>query len=374
MSRRRCSAQPWLVEVVAVEVRHVQVVGRLDAGEQVVVEAVVAGEREPRPEERGDEPRVAHDRAVFGLDEDPGVAERRRSHHRPYTYRDAPVPPRRAITRRAGRCTADRRGTRARSTPNRPSSAARSEVPGRRTTRPARRASPAPAPARSVSVWQRPTSCRRQVSRCRRSTSWCLVRPAARAGGAAAALRGVRPAGRLARRGCRDRGRADVALERSGGRARLGRRSPQERRDVVARRDDGDDVPPLARLLGELGGQRRGLERRDADGVELVHGCDDNNPPIHLVTRVSTSAAPCGPSNATAPSRSATRRWAAATVPSSWVATTIAAPRRCARSSNSSSALRPARSRPDERLVDEQQLERADEGERRSPPSGAARG
>ena len=46
----------------------------------------------------------------------------------------------------------------------------------------------------------------------------------------------------------------------------------QERRDVAARRHDGDDVPALARLLGELGGERGRLVGRDADGVELVHG------------------------------------------------------------------------------------------------------
>ena len=51
------------VEVVAVEVGDVQVVRVLDGGPHVVRELVVAGEHEPRAEERGDEPRVAHDRA-----------------------------------------------------------------------------------------------------------------------------------------------------------------------------------------------------------------------------------------------------------------------------------------------------------------------
>ena len=55
-------AQPRLVVVVAVEVRDVEEVGVLDAFEQVVVELVVAGEDEPRPEERRDEPGVAEDR------------------------------------------------------------------------------------------------------------------------------------------------------------------------------------------------------------------------------------------------------------------------------------------------------------------------
>ena len=57
-------AQPRLVEVVAVEVRDVEVVGVLDARQQVVVELVVAREHEPRAEERRHEPRVAEDRAV----------------------------------------------------------------------------------------------------------------------------------------------------------------------------------------------------------------------------------------------------------------------------------------------------------------------
>ena len=83
-------AQPRLVPVVAVEVGDVEVVGAVDARQQVVVELVVAGEREPRAEERRHEPRVAQDRAVLGLDEDPGVAERRGAHHRPPTLPAGP--------------------------------------------------------------------------------------------------------------------------------------------------------------------------------------------------------------------------------------------------------------------------------------------
>ena len=40
------------------------------------------GKGNQEPKKAGTEPRVADDRAVVGLDEDPGVAERRRSHHR----------------------------------------------------------------------------------------------------------------------------------------------------------------------------------------------------------------------------------------------------------------------------------------------------
>ena len=73
-------AQPRLVPVVAVEVRDVEVVGGFDAGEQVVVETVVAGEGEPRTEERRLEPRVAQHRAVGGLDQDPGMTDRGGKH------------------------------------------------------------------------------------------------------------------------------------------------------------------------------------------------------------------------------------------------------------------------------------------------------
>ena len=74
--------EPDLVEVIAVEVRDVEVVGGADLLEQLVAELVVAREDEPRPEEGGHEPRVADDRAVGRLDEDPGLAERRGAHQR----------------------------------------------------------------------------------------------------------------------------------------------------------------------------------------------------------------------------------------------------------------------------------------------------
>ena len=64
------------------------------------------------------------------------------------------------------------------------------------------------------------------------------------------------------------------------------------------------------------------------------------------------------------PSRRATTRSASLTVVSSWVATSSAAPSPWARRNSSSSASRPGAVEADERLVDEQQLERADEGER----------
>ena len=79
---RQVLAQPRLVPVIAVEVGDVQEVGRLDARQQVVVELVVAREREPGAEERRDEPRVAHDRAAVRLDQDPGVPDGGRPHGR----------------------------------------------------------------------------------------------------------------------------------------------------------------------------------------------------------------------------------------------------------------------------------------------------
>ena len=69
--------EPRLVEVIAMEVRDVQVVGVADLLVQLVAEPVVAREHEPRPEEGRYEPWVAHDRPVGRLDEDAGLAERR---------------------------------------------------------------------------------------------------------------------------------------------------------------------------------------------------------------------------------------------------------------------------------------------------------
>ena len=82
MSRRRCVGQPGCVVVVTVQVRDVQEVGPLDAFEQVVGQLVVAGEREPRTEERRHEPGIAQDRDPAGLDQDAGVADRGRTHVR----------------------------------------------------------------------------------------------------------------------------------------------------------------------------------------------------------------------------------------------------------------------------------------------------
>ncbi len=71
------TAEPLPIEVIAMEMRDVQVVGR---GERVGIEPVVARKRKPRPEVRGSEPRVAEHRAGPGLDEESDVAEEGQSH------------------------------------------------------------------------------------------------------------------------------------------------------------------------------------------------------------------------------------------------------------------------------------------------------
>ena len=70
--------QPLRIEVIAVQVRDVEVVGRREAGG---IEAVVAREGEPRPEVRGREPRVAQDRAGPGLHVEAHMAEEGQTHH-----------------------------------------------------------------------------------------------------------------------------------------------------------------------------------------------------------------------------------------------------------------------------------------------------
>ena len=73
-------AQPRLVVVIGVEVRDVEEVGVLDALQQIVAQLIVAGEDEPRAEERRDEPRVAQDRSPVGFDEHSSVSDRRGAH------------------------------------------------------------------------------------------------------------------------------------------------------------------------------------------------------------------------------------------------------------------------------------------------------
>ena len=133
-------AQPRLVVVVGVQMGDVEEVGLLDAVEEIVVQLIVAREYEPRSEERGNEPGVAENGACVGLDEDPGVADRGRAHRSEGTGTMLCAVRRPGlIRRRADRCTAGRRVTRARSTVSRPSTAARTGSRGRRTSLPALR-------------------------------------------------------------------------------------------------------------------------------------------------------------------------------------------------------------------------------------------
>ena len=114
-----------------------------DVGRQLVV----AREDEPRAEERGHEPRVAHDRA---LPRSRSGSRRGRARWRASAVeaagRSAPGQPTRTgapstasatLSGRAGRCTAAPGGRRARSTGCRPSSAARSGPTGPGTSPPA---------------------------------------------------------------------------------------------------------------------------------------------------------------------------------------------------------------------------------------------
>ena len=65
------------VEMVAVQVRHVEVVRSL---ESAGIEPVIAGEHEPRAVKGRHEPRVAEHAAARGLDEQPGVTGGRDAH------------------------------------------------------------------------------------------------------------------------------------------------------------------------------------------------------------------------------------------------------------------------------------------------------
>ena len=67
--------EPCFVEVVGVEVRDVEKRRVLDALHQLGRQLVVARKHEPRSEEGREEPRVAQDRAVDGVDQDAGMAD-----------------------------------------------------------------------------------------------------------------------------------------------------------------------------------------------------------------------------------------------------------------------------------------------------------
>ena len=125
-----------------------------------------------------------------------------------------------------------------------------------------------PRPTRSPTTRRRSSWCRSATTTCRRSrpsrrrSSW---RPSVRRRGRGA--RGVAAAA-SSRPSRRPRRRVG-----DGGIGGVGRRlvAAQVGDDVGAGGDDGDDVPAVGGLLGELGGQDAGLVGRDADGVELVH-------------------------------------------------------------------------------------------------------
>ncbi len=74
--------QPGFVEMVAVDVRDVEVGGFLELRKECGVEFVVAREGEPRTKECGFEPRVAEDADTLGVDEHACVADGRDAHGR----------------------------------------------------------------------------------------------------------------------------------------------------------------------------------------------------------------------------------------------------------------------------------------------------
>ena len=74
--------EPRLVEVVGVEMRDVEIGRMLDALHQLRRQLVVAREHEPRSEERRQEPGIAQDRSVDGVDQNAGVADGGGAHSR----------------------------------------------------------------------------------------------------------------------------------------------------------------------------------------------------------------------------------------------------------------------------------------------------
>ena len=69
------SGEPRIVEVIAVQMRDVQVVGVLDTAQQIGRQLVVTRKDKPTGKERWIEPWVAGDGPVFGFDEDAGMAD-----------------------------------------------------------------------------------------------------------------------------------------------------------------------------------------------------------------------------------------------------------------------------------------------------------
>ncbi len=292
--------QPRLVEVIAVEVGDVEVVGVADPVVQVVERRSLRGKTNHDPKNAGTnhgsqtiEPSAVSMRMPAWPSDVARIDQR--------GCRGGTTGPQTLFRRRAGRCTAGHPATRARSTPFRPSTAARSDPPDRRTTRPGPRAWSAwssAAPTRSTTRTPRcrpsrrrpplPPSCRcRRPSRCRPES---VRRRRGRVGGRdrrfGADRRRRQQLGRrrrIARRfgGCRigGVGGRPVGVNRSGG-AVAGAAEVGD--DVRAGVDDGDDVPPVSGLLGERGSKRSGLERGHADGLEVVHAGNRNRCPSGL--------------------------------------------------------------------------------------------
>ena len=68
--------EPQLVEMIAVNMRDVEEIGRLDTRHEIVGKLIVSREDTPRAMESRKEPRIAHDGNVGGLDEDSCMTNR----------------------------------------------------------------------------------------------------------------------------------------------------------------------------------------------------------------------------------------------------------------------------------------------------------
>src|ERR1700693_5951645 len=71
------ASEPFRIEMIAMQMRDVEVVGRRERGG---IEPVVSGEREPRAEVRGREPRIAQHGSALGLHGEAHMTEERHSH------------------------------------------------------------------------------------------------------------------------------------------------------------------------------------------------------------------------------------------------------------------------------------------------------
>ena len=247
---------------------------------QVVAQPVVAGEREPRSEERGHEPGIAQDRNPARLDEQTGMADGGRPHQAVAgTPGSAPY----------GRASGDRgigellTGARHVLGPGGAVPVAQL-VATRRIGVPARQG-PRTRPVQVAAAGSSATAATTGSGSDSVSVaSGAVPHPAgsstgSTAGSSATVL--VSTTGVLRRR-CLARLAPRRPARRRQARARTlsstssvvsvtGRRTAEVGDDVGARRHDRHDVPPVGRLLGQQRGEGIGVVGRGGDGRELLH-------------------------------------------------------------------------------------------------------